>query len=266
MSAQSLLQVRRHAGGAGGAVLEVLLDRPRSLNALSTPLVDELGALLRGLGADPEVRAVVLGSSSPRAFCVGADLKERAGFSDADLLGQRLRFRAAFSALLAVEVPVVAALAGHALGGGYELALSCDVIVADATAVVGLPEVTVGLVPGCGGTQLLPRRVGAGRASELVLTGRHVAAEEAARTGLVDVLVPAGGAPEEALALAGRAAAASPMAVRLAKRALRRGAGTDLQTGLEVEDAAWRAVAASQDRREGVAAFAEHRAPRWSGP
>ncbi len=261
-AAGSLLQLLRHEGGR---VAEVVLDRPAALNALSTELVDALGAALRALSDDASVRAVVLSSSSERAFCVGADLKERAGLDDAALLAQRLRFRAAFAALLAVPVPVVAALRGYALGGGYELALSSDVVVAEPGAVVGLPEVTVGLVPGCGGTQLLPRRVGAGRAAELVLTGRRVPAEEAARLGLVDVLTGPGGALEGARAVAARAAAASPVAVRSAKRALRRGADADLATGLEVEDAAWRAAAGSADRREGVAAFAEGRAPQWSG-
>ncbi|RJK95318.1 enoyl-CoA hydratase/isomerase family protein [Vallicoccus soli] len=259
---EPLLQLLHHEDGR---VAEVVLDRPRALNALSTRMVDALAGVLGRLGADPAVRAVVLSSSSARAFCVGADLKERAGFDDAALLAQRPRFRAAFAALLAVPVPVVAAVRGHALGGGYELALSCDVVVAEPSAVVGLPEVGVGLVPGCGGTQLLPRRVGAGRAAELVLTGRTVGGEEALRLGLVDVLAAPGGALGEARAVAARAAAASPVAVRAAKRALRRGADADLATGLEVEDAAWRTAALSADRREGVAAFAERRAPRWTG-
>ena len=156
-------------------VAELVLDRPQALNALSTALAEACAAV----ADDASVRAVVLASSSPRAFCVGADLKERAGFSTADLLAQRPIFRSCFSSVLNLPVPVVAAVHGPALGGGFELALSCDVVVADATALVGLPEVGVGLVPGGGGTQLVRRRVGWARAADLLFTARRVAADEA---------------------------------------------------------------------------------------
>ena len=257
------VRVERH--GDGGHVAELVLDRPEAHNAISTALAVELADAAESLAADGSVRAVVLSSSGARSFCVGADLKERATFGDDDLLRQRPHFRRAFASVLHLPVPAFAAVAGLALGGGLELALSCDVVVADETAVLGLPEVTVGLVPGGGGTQLLLRRVGSGRAADLVLTGRKVDAAEAARLGVVDRLVPAGEALAEALALAGLAAAASPVATRNAKRALRVGADVDLEIGLEVEDAAWRATAFSADRREGIAAFAEKRAPRWPG-
>jgi len=162
-------------------------------------------------------------------------------------------------------MPTIAAVHGYALGGGFELALACDLIVADRTAVVGLPEVSVGVIPGGGGTQLLPRRVGAARAAELVFSARRVEAAEARELGLVDDLVEAGRDREEALALGTRIAANSPVGLRAAKRALRLGHGLDLRTGLEVEDAAWRSVAFSGDRAEGVAAFNEKRAPDWPG-
>jgi len=152
---------------------------------------------------------------------------------------------------------------GFALGGGCELALSCDVIVADETAVFGLPETSVGLVPGCGGTQLTTRRLGPGRAADLVLTGRKVDAAEAERIGLADRLVPAGGADECALGLARQIAANSPVAVRAAKQAIRLGGGLGLGAALEVEDAAWRTAVMSADRREGIAAFAARRPPAW---
>jgi enoyl-CoA hydratase/carnithine racemase len=152
---------------------------------------------------------------------------------------------------------------GFALGGGCELALSCDVIVADETAQFGLPETTVGLVPGCGGTQLLGRRVGPGMAAELIFTGRRVGAAEAAAIGMVDRVVPAGTARESAISMARQIAANSPVAVRAAKRALRHGAGLGLAAALDVEDAAWRTAASSADRREGIAAFAEKRRPAW---
>jgi len=174
-------------------------------------------------------------------------------------------FRAAFGAVLALPQPVIAAVHGYALGGGCELALSCDLIVADETAVFGLPETTVGLVPGGGGTQLALRRLGPGRAADLVLTGRRVDAAEAERLGLADRLVPTGGAAEISRELALRIAANSPVAVVNAKRALRQGAGVPLAVGLEVEDSAWRAAAFSADRKEGIAAFVQKRNPQWRG-
>ncbi|MDK1472672.1 enoyl-CoA hydratase-related protein [Streptomyces sp. 549] len=246
-------------------VAELVLDRPKAMNAVSTELARGLAEACAALAADREVRAVVLASTHERAFCVGADLKERNSFTDAELVRQRPHARAAYTGVLDLPMPTVAAVHGFALGGGFELALSCDVIVADRTAVVGLPEVSVGVIPGGGGTQLLPRRVGAARAAELVFTARRVEAAEAAELGLVDLLVEEGQDTAEALSLARRMAANSPVGLRAAKRALRTGWGLGLAAGLEVEDAAWRAVAFSGDRAEGVAAFNEKRTPQWPG-
>ncbi|MFF0741217.1 enoyl-CoA hydratase/isomerase family protein [Streptomyces sp. NPDC004111] len=255
--------VRRH--GDGGHVAELVLDRPKAMNAVSSAMAASIAAACDALAADPSVRTTVLTSSNDRAFCVGADLKERNSFTDAELVRQRPTARAAYTGVLDLPMPTVAAVHGFALGGGYELALACDVIVADTSAVVGLPEVSVGVIPGGGGTQLLPRRVGAARAAELVFTARRVEAAEAARLGLVDVLAESDDARAEALALAARMAANSPVGLRAAKRALRLGQGLDLRAGLEVEDAAWRSVAFSGDRAEGVAAFNEKRKPAWPG-
>ncbi len=256
-----VVDVRRH--GEGGRVAEIVLDRPEAHNAISTALAEDVVAALRSLRDAEDVRAVVLSSSSEKAFCVGADLKERNSFSDADLLAQRPKFRALFGGILDLPVPTIAAVHGFALGGGFELALCCDLVVCDETAVLGLPEVTVGLVPGGGGTQLLVRRVGSARAADLVLTGRRFDAAEALRLAVVDRLVPAGGHREAALELAATIAANSPVGVREAKRALRRGLDVDLAAGLEVEDAAWRATAFSPDRAEGIAAWVERRRPEW---
>jgi enoyl-CoA hydratase/carnithine racemase len=246
-------------------VAEVVLDRPEAMNAVSTALARDLAAATTGLAADRSVRAVVVSSSQGRAFCVGADLKERNAFSDDELRRQRDVTRAAYRGVLDLPVPVVAAVAGYALGGGCEIALACDLVVADATAVLGLPEVSVGVVPGGGGTQLLTRRLGWSRAADLVFTARRVDAQEAYRLGLVDRLVDAGSAREAALEVAETVARNSPVGVRNAKRAMRLGLDVDLATGLEVEDAAWRATAFSGDRVEGVRAFAEKRRPQWPG-
>jgi len=262
MNASDGVRVARSATAAG--VAEIVLDRPEARNALSTALATRLARACAEVAADRGVRAVVLSAAGP-AFCVGADLKERAAMSDADLLAQRPVFRAAFGGLLGLPQPVIAAVHGYALGGGCELALSCDVIVADETAEFGLPEVTVGLVPGGGGTQLALRRIGPGRAADLVLTGRRVGAAEAEQLMLVDRLVPAGTAGEHATTLAERMAANSPVGVLNAKKALRLGAGVPLAAGLEIEDAAWRATAFSADRKEGIAAFTQKRKPQWPG-
>jgi enoyl-CoA hydratase/carnithine racemase len=246
-----------------GIVAEIRLNRIEARNALSTDMAEQLIAAARQVG-DSGARAAVLSSAAATAFCVGADLKERHGFSDADFGRQRDVFRRAFTAVRDLPVPLVAAVHGFALGGGYELALSCDLIVADRTAVVGLPEVTLGIVPGGGGTQLLPRRVGAGVAADLILTGRRVAAEEAGRLGLIDRLVDDGRDAATAFEIAGTIAGNSPVAVRQARNAIRRAPDVDLAAGLDVEDSAWRAAVFSADRREGVRAFVEHRRPEWS--
>jgi enoyl-CoA hydratase/carnithine racemase len=268
VSSDGRICVHRHPaspdeGDQQGLVAEIVLDRPAAMNALSTSLAAELARVCGELASDEDVLAVVLAGQGARAFCVGADLKERAAMTHADFMRQRPVFRSVFRGLLDLPQPVIAAVHGFALGGGCELALCCDLIVADETAVFGLPETTVGLVPGGGGTQLTLRRLGPGRAADLVLTGRHVPAAEAAQIGLADRVVPAGQAEVVAVELAMQIAANSPVAVRAAKQAIRLGAGLSLAAGLELEDAAWRTAVGSADRREGIAAFTQHRKPVW---
>jgi enoyl-CoA hydratase/carnithine racemase len=258
------IEVRRHLIGRG-PVAEIVLDRPEALNALNTVMLVRFAQTCAELAPDTGVRAVVLTATGDRAFCVGADLKERQLMTDAQWLAQRAVFRTAFGELLRLPQPVIAAVHGYALGGGCELALNCDLVVADETAQFGLPEATVGLVPGCGGTQLSMRRLGVGRAADLLLTGRRVEAAEAQRIGLADRLVPGGTADAAALEMAGIIAANSPVAVRAAKRAMRQGWGVSLPAALDIEDSAWRTAALSADRREGIAAFNEKRDPVWPG-
>ena len=258
-----LVTITRH--GEGGHVAELALDRPEAMNAVSTAMARDLAAATGELAADEGVRVVLVTSTSPKAFCVGADLKERNSFTDADLMAQRPVARAAYTGVLNLPVPTIAVVEGFALGGGLEIALSCDLIVAGEAAVVGLPEVSVGVIPGGGGTQLLTRRVGWSKAAGMVFTARRMAAAEAAALGVVDEVTAAGEAREWALNLAEEIAANSPVGLRNAKRAMRLGMDVDLATGLEVEDACWRATAFSGDRKEGVAAFAEKRRPAWPG-
>ena len=250
-------------GRPSAHVAEVIMNRPEALNALSTEQARRLGEAASQLAANDQVSVVIIASALAKAFCVGADLKERRGFDNEDLRRQRPVFQKAFGALRELPVPVIAAVEGFAMGGGCELALSCDLIIASASAVFGLPEVALGLIPGEGGTQLLPRRIGLNRAADLLLTGRRVHAAEAANIGLADRLVPEGAARTSALELAEEIATKSPIGLRAAKRALRQGLDVDLSNGLEIESRAWEEAAFSADRVEGIEAFNQGRAPHW---
>ncbi len=246
-------------------VTEIVLDRAEALNALSTAMAERLAEVCDEVAGDRTTRAVVVSAAGEKAFCVGADLKERNTMSEADFMRQRTVFRRAFGGVLGLPQPTVAAVHGYALGGGCEFALSCDLIVADGNAVFGLPETSIGLVPGGGGTQLALRRLGPARAADLVFTARRLDIAEATQLGLVDRRAETGSAREDALQLAGRIARNSPVALRAAKQALRNGNGVGLPAGLDVEDAAWRTAAFSSDRAEGIAAFNDKRAPDWPG-
>jgi len=248
-----------------GRVATVTLDRAEALNAISTELAVDLAAAVEPLGVDPGVGAVVLTGAGERAFCVGADLKQRATFDDQGWFVQREAFRRGFAAVRRCPLPTVAAVRGFALGGGTELAISCDLVVAATDATFGLPEVRLGLVPAGGGTQLLVRRVGRSAARDLVLTGRRVDAAEALELGLADRVVPGGEVLAAATALAAELAGNAPTAVRMAKWALEVGADLPLEAAMEVEDQAWRRAVLSDDRREGIAAWVEKRDPQWPG-
>lgn len=253
------VRIERH----GDYVAELVMDRPQAMNAISTEQAELIADACAQLVADPSVRAVVLSSALAAAFCVGADLKERRAFTDDDLAAQRPITQRAYGGVRDLPMPTIAAVEGYALGGGCELALSCDLVVASDSAVFALPETGVGLVPGGGGTQLLVRRIGPGRAADLIFTGRRVSSEEAERIGLIDRWVSGGEALDQAVALATEIATRSPLGNRNAKRALRLGADLPMADGLALEDEAWRATAFSDHRREGIAAFNEKRPPQW---
>lgn len=246
-------------------IAQLVMCRAEARNALSARQAELIARAATGLGHRPDVRVVVLSSSVPQFFSVGADLKERRAFDESALLAARTHSAAATRALLELAVPTIAAISGMALGGGLELALTCDVMVADATAEVGLPETGVGIIPGGGGTQLLPRRIGTGRAAELIFSGRRLSAAEAHAYGIVDVLVD-DDAVTGALRLAATFATKSPTAQRNAKAALRAAQDRPLIEGLAVEDAYWRSSATSADYREGLDAFTEKRPLSWPLP
>jgi enoyl-CoA hydratase/carnithine racemase len=246
-----------------GPIGTVTLNRPESLNAISGALADELTGALREVGSRPDIWVMLLRGEGDRAFCVGADLKERASFTLQDFHLNRRQVRGMFAALRAVPQPTVAAVFGYALGGGFELALSCDVVIAAEQTIFGLPEVGVGLLPAGGGTQLLPRTVGVGRAKELIFTGRRFNAEEGERLGLVAHVVAREELDGKALEVASQICKSSPTAVREAKRAIDAALGIPLEDGIELEHSSWERVIATDDRAEGIAAFNDKREPRW---
>ena len=248
-----------------GAVARLTLSRPDAANALGQALVDDLRAAVAELAADPKLAALVITGAGEKAFCAGADLKERRALS----LPQTRAFLAELNALMnelaAFPRAVIAAINGAAFGGGLELALACDLRVAASSAVLGLPEVRLGIIPGAGGTQRLARLCGVAVAKDLVLTGRRVTADEALALGIVSEVT----APDQLLASADRLAAqvaeGGPLAVAQAKRAIDDGFDKSLVDGLAVEQACYEVVLTSEDRNEGLAAFAEKRKPVWRG-
>jgi enoyl-CoA hydratase len=245
-----------------GAVAVVLLNRPEQLNALSDELMDELVSTLEELDRDESVRAIVLGGND-RAFAAGADIGELAQASAIDLYYQRRVER--WDAIRGLWTPLVAAVSGYCLGGGCELALSCDLIVASETAQFGQPETGLGIIPGAGGTQRLTRAVGKAVAMDVILSGRRLNADEALQAGIVARVVAKEAWLEEAKRVARHIAEKGPVATRLAKESVDRAYETTLGAGLEAERRALYLAFASEDAREGLTAFTEKRKPEFRG-
>lgn len=256
----------RPGGGPGAAmdgVALVTLERPATLNALSFGLMAELADALEALDADASVHCVVIAGAGERAFAAGADIHELLDQTPASL--EASGAFEPWDRIARVGLPLVAAVRGFALGGGCELAMACDVIVAGEDAQFGQPEIKIGVIPGAGGTQRLTRAVGPALAMDMVLTGRRLDAREAERAGLVSRVVPAANALGEALEVAGRIAAGPPLAVRAAKRAVLLAQESTLSDGLAHERQAFFSLFATADQTEGMTAFIEKRPPRWTG-
>lgn len=244
-----------------GRVATITLHRPDALNALNSQLVRELIAAATEFDADPAIGAIVI-TGSERAFAAGADIKEMAEQGYAEMFfGGPFPGWGGFERL---RTPLIAAVAGYALGGGCELAMMCDIILAADTAKFGQPEVNLGILPGFGGTQRLPRAVGKYKAAELILTGRQMGAEEAERAGLVSRVVPADELLAEAQKVAETIASKSRIAIAAAKDALQAAQETPLSEGLRLERQLFAAAFATEDQKEGMQAFTEKRAPRFS--
>lgn len=244
-----------------GPVGLVTLHRPKALNALSDQLVTELGQALAVFEADDAIGAIVI-TGSERAFAAGADIKEMSGFDYMDVYKSNF-ITAKWESLSKCRKPTIAAVAGFALGGGCELAMMADFILAADTAKFGQPEITIGTIPGAGGTQRLTRFVGKSKAMEMVLTGRMMDAAEAERAGLVSRVVPAAELVEEAIKVATKIANLSQPVVAMAKEAVNVAYETTLNEGIRFERRIFHSTFATLDQKEGMAAFAEKRQPDW---
>jgi enoyl-CoA hydratase len=255
------------ATGPSGEPLDgvalLTLNRPQVMNALSFALLAALDDALAALDADLGCRAIVITGAGKRAFAAGVDIRELAAQTPDSLVG--LDPFAVLERIPGMRVPVIAAVRGFALGGGFELALSCDLVVASEDAQLGLPELGLGVIPGAGGTQRLARAIGRARALEVILTGRRILADEAERLGLVAAVVPAPDTVPRALELAAKIAAAPPLAVTSAKAAVNASTRLPLADGIRFERAAFAALFATDDMHEGMAAFLEKRPPSWTG-
>ena len=239
------------------------LNRPEVLNAISSTMAEELKSYFSN--PRKNLRVVIVTGTGEKAFCAGADLKERANKDDHELELQRILFQEFGVAIQNFPIPVIAAVNGIAFGGGCEIALLCDFIIAAKNALFALPEVKRGLIPGLGGTQRMPRRIGIGKAKELIFTGRAVSADEAFNLGLANHVVENNKLLEKAVSIAKEIVENAPISVIEAKRAINKGYNSNLQEALNVESMSYKAAAATEDRKEGIKAFNEKRKPNWSG-
>src|ERR1700730_49493 len=255
MAYQNILVETRDAVGL------IRLNRPAALNALCAALIRELGRALDAFETDDAIGAVVI-TGSDRAFAAGADIKEMSGLSYMDVYLSDF-ITDGWERITTCRKPIIAAVAGHALGGGCEVAMMCDTIIAADTAKFGQPEILLGVIPGSGGTQRLTRFVGKAKAMDMILTGRTMDAAEAERSGLVSRVVPAEQLLDEALAVAKRIAGMSRPSVLIAKEAVNRAYETSLAEGVRFERRVFHSLFATQDQKEGMAAFVEKRKPKF---
>jgi methylglutaconyl-CoA hydratase len=243
----------------------ITLNRPEAANALSTALLNDLAQLLRDLAFERDVRVVIFTGAGEKVFCAGADLKERAGMNETEVRQTVALIRETINQIEQLPQPVICALNGSAFGGGLELALACDIRIAADTAQLGLTETSLGIIPGAGGTQRLPRLIGKGKAKELIFTAKRITAKEAEQIGLVEYAVPREQLMEKAMEIAEQIVANAPIALTQAKIAINRGLDVDLATGLRIEQMAYDITIPTKDRLEGLQAFKEKRKPVYKG-
>lgn len=247
-------------GGADGAVATITLNRPKALNALNQTVMEEVVESVEAFDADPSVRVVVI-TGSEKAFAAGADITQMKEQTWPDV--KLKRFYAMWERINTVQTPIITAVSGYALGGGCELAMMGDIILASEKAKFGQPEITLGVIPGMGGTQRLTRAVGKYKAMDLILTGRTMGAEEAERSGLVSRVLPTDGFLDAVAEVADTVAAQSPVPLAAATEAVDAALNTPLSEGLRQEREAFWALFATEDQKEGMSAFVEKRKPEW---
>ena len=260
MNDEPLILTDVRGAGARRTAL-VTLNRPKQLNALNTPLMQQLGAVLGRFDDDTSIGCIVV-TGNDKAFAAGADISAMAGKTYAEALAENFITRD-WEAILGIRKPVIAAVAGFALGGGCELAMMCDFIIAADSARFGQPEIKLGIIPGAGGTQRLPRAVGKAKAMDLVLTGRMMDVHEAERAGLVSRIVPADKLVDEALSVGAAICALSGPSLEVAKACLNKSFEGGLRDGVDYERRLFWSLFATEDQKEGMAAFVEKRAPAF---
>jgi enoyl-CoA hydratase/carnithine racemase len=248
-----------------GQVVVLTLNRPDVMNSFNFALLRALKERMEALQFDSDARVIIVRGAGEKAFCAGADLKERASLSETQVKEFIYTIRSLFTYIESHNKPVIAAVNGIALGGGTELALACDIRIASSTASMGLTETRLAIIPGAGGTQRLPRLVGRGKAKELIFTGRRVDAQEALQIGLVNKICPPEALLDECLAMAAMICETGPIAIQQAKYAINHGIETDLHTGLAIESNAYWITIPTEDRTEGLTAFREKRKPVYKG-
>ncbi|MFL1673142.1 enoyl-CoA hydratase [Paenibacillus dendritiformis] len=249
----------------GNGIVLMTLNRPESANALSIKMLEQLRDAAASCKFDRSVRCIVVTGAGEKAFCAGADLKERAGMDMNQVRRTVSLIRESINDVEALPLPVIAAVNGAAVGGGMELALACDIRIASETATFALTETSLGIIPGAGGTQRLPRLIGKGRAKELIFTARKIDAKEAWDMGLVEVVAPPASLLDKALEIAGQIVRNAPIAVAEAKFAIDKGCDADLSTGLAIEQNAYEVTIPTKDRLEGLQAFKDKRPPLFKG-
>ncbi|GMJ06092.1 hypothetical protein like AT4G16800 [Hibiscus trionum] len=246
-------------------IVEVNLDRPEAKNAIGNDMLRGLRRAFEDIGQDSSARVVMISSSVPKVFCAGADLKERKKMTASEVHSYVNYLRSTFSLIEELQIPTIAVIEGAALGGGLEMALSCDLRICGENALLALPETGLAIIPGAGGTQRLPRLVGKSIAKELIFTGRRIGGKDAMTIGLANYCVPCGEAQPKALEIAREINQKGPIAIRMAKRAINEGIERDMVSALDLEEECYERLLDTKDRLEGLAAFAEKRKPTYTG-
>lgn len=243
----------------------ITLNRPEAANAMSNQLLDELNIIIDKIEKNEQIYCVIITGAGEKAFCAGADLIERRGMNDRQVLNTVMKIGQTISRIEQLSIPVIASINGAAFGGGLELALGCDIRIASSHVKLGLTETSLAIIPGAGGTQRLPRLIGIGKAKQLIYTAKRINASDAKELGLIEEVVEHENLMKETLSLAKEIAVNGPVALRLAKKAINQGIQVDLNTGLEIEHLCYQGTLHTEDRKEGLRAFKEKRKPIYKG-